>query len=201
MEHLYDIIPLNATKENGDTVKIGTAIFIKQNILVTNAHLIYDEEEKKVFDKITCFLFSKANAHTAQRETVVLKYDNNLDIAILYVLPDLTNDKDLKFGSAIKKGKSSKLNVGDKIYAIGNSVGNGIAISQGTVSLPLVKERLNEKEEYFIQLIVAIIGGNSGGAVLNKKGRLVGMTTFCKTDNPNFAYAIPIEGIMDFIKK
>lgn len=181
-----------------DTTKYkGSAIMLKSGILVTNAHVILDEEQK-VCDEIYIDFLAKGCVGVARRKAVVLKCDAELDIAVLGEIPTI------RFGStknsAIKRGSVKSLKTGDKIYSIGNPCGNGVAISQGSVSLPLVKDK-DGNGEYFIQLNIPMIGGNSGGAVLDKKGRLVGMMTYHKVANPNFGYAIPVERIIEYIEE
>ena len=74
--------------------------------------------------------------------------------------------------------KDDNVEIGDKVYAIGNSLNNGIGITEGIISVDKVNIRYNWKIQTFIQADVLIASGNSGGALLNRKGELIGITTF-----------------------
>ncbi len=195
---MHEVIELECTNHCGK-ISQGTAIMIQKGILVTNAHNIFDEDQEKIYEDIHCFFLAKNDFSTlASRKAEIIKYDKNLDIAILRIIP-----LGKETFTEIKKGKVSSLKTGDKVYAMGNSLGNGVAISPGMISVPLVKDRWgdDDDEEYFIQSTVAAIEGNSGGAILDRRGRLVGMCTFQRTENPNFEYAIPVERIMEYLKE
>ena len=82
----------------------------------------------------------------------------------------------------------------------------GISISQGIVSMPKVIIDYNEKDKEMIQADINISEGNSGGALLNQNGKLIGITTFrTKDQNGNIiygnAFAIPINDVVLYIKK
>ena len=177
--------------------KRGSAIMIKKGVLVTNAHVVLDDEGN-LYEDIYCFFLASDCVGRAARRAVIIKYDEEKDIAFLGVIPSIY------FGQgsyrAIKCGSVASLKTGDTIYAVGNSCGNGVTISIGMVSLPVVTQEFCGEENFFIQLTVPTVGGNSGGAILNKRGRLVGMVTFNRKNNPNFTFAIPIERIIEYMK-
>jgi serine protease Do len=105
-------------------------------------------------------------------EAKVVGRDPQTDIAVIKV-----DAKDLP---AITLADSSKLEVGDRVLAIGNPFGIGETVTSGIVS---AKERrvgiLADVEGYedFIQTDAAINPGNSGGALVDVDGRLVGINT------------------------
>ena len=179
-------------------VSYGTAELIsKDGMLVTNAHVITYKQslETVVFDKISVRFIDEEDF----REVKLIKYDTDLDIAVLKLG---TVDRKI---TTIKIGDDNKLNAGDNVYAIGNLSNYGLSITAGIVSIPHINVTHNDYTRNVIQCNLTISDGNSGGALLNSKGELVGLTTFrLKDDTKNtiygISYCIPINTIMEYIK-
>ncbi len=96
--------------------------------------------------------------------------DPRSDIALIQI----QNPKNL---TAIKMADSDALRVGDYTVAIGNPFGLGETVTSGIVSA-LGRSGLNaENYENFIQTDAAINRGNSGGALVNLNGELIGVST------------------------
>jgi len=118
----------------------------------------------------------------------VVGSDQDTDLAVLKLdgenLPALALDQD------------APLRVGDVVLAIGNPFGLGQAVSQGIVSA-LGRSQLHIATfEDFIQTDAAINRGNSGGALVDTQGRLVGINTAVFTqrvpDATGIGFAIPL---------
>ena len=113
--------------------------------------------------------------------------DPETDIAVLQIPA-----KDLV---AVPKGNSEELQVGDYVIAIGNPFGLGQTVTSGIVSA-LERSGLGiEGYEEFIQTDAAINPGNSGGALVDLRGRLVGINTAIvgpTGGNVGIGFAIPI---------
>jgi serine protease Do len=75
---------------------------------------------------------------------------------------------------ALQWGDSSKLEVGDPVFAVGNALGVGISVSGGIVS-GLNRDIMDSPYDDFIQTDAAINHGNSGGPLFNTKGEVVGI--------------------------
>ena len=106
---------------------------------------------------------------------VVISSDPATDLAVLQVkLPDL---------QPIALGDSDTARVGDVVLAIGNPLGFGHSVTQGIVSaLGRYGLHLNTYEDY-IQTDATIHLGNSGGALIDTSGRLLGINTLIYTAN------------------
>jgi serine protease Do/serine protease DegQ len=95
----------------------------------------------------------------------------------------------------IPLGDSSKLEVGDYVVAIGNPFGLQHTVTSGIVSA-LGRSGINpENFEDFIQTDASINMGNSGGALVNLKGELIGINTAIVSrtgDNSGIGFAIPV---------
>lgn len=130
------------------------------------------------------------------------------DVAIVSVkLSDLDNET----LSAIKIatiGDSSKLKVGNGIIAIGNALGYGQSVTTGVVSALNREVTIDNISTKMIQIDAAINGGNSGGALLNSAGEVVGINSVKYSANSSttasiegMGFAIPITDIKDLIEK
>ena len=95
----------------------------------------------------------------------------------------------------IRLGDSSKLQVGDYAFAIGNPFGVGETATMGIISATGRNGLSIEDYEDFIQTDAAINPGNSGGALLNSRGELIGINTAILSGgggNQGIGFAIPI---------
>ena len=104
----------------------------------------------------------------------------------------------------VKTGNSESLKAGEEVYAVGNASNYGIGIFKGIVSIPLINVVLDGVTRSVIQSDLTIAAGNSGGALLNARGELVGITTFRTKDNSGnviygIVYSIPINIVLEFI--
>lgn len=94
---------------------------------------------------------------------------------------------------SIKIGDSDKLKTGEVVYAIGNPLGLGNSISKGLFS------RWEEKDSTTMSYILfsaPISPGSSGGALVNSKGELIGITTGAYEEGQNLNRAIPINDVL-----
>jgi serine protease Do len=105
-------------------------------------------------------------------------------------------------------GDSSKLQVGDYVFAIGDPFGIGETATMGIVSAKGRGGLAIEDYEDFIQTDAAINPGNSGGALINARGELIGINTAILAGNgggnQGIGFAIPISmarRVMDQILK
>jgi|GEM_PF-222286 len=120
--------------------------------------------------------------------------DPDVDIAVLQI--------DAHNLTALSLSNSDQLRVGDFVVAIGNAYGNGFSASTGMVSA-LGRSGLGlERFEDFIQTDATIHPGNSGGALLNSNGALVGInTSVVASDGVGFGLAIPINLTRDVMNQ
>ena len=81
----------------------------------------------------------------------------------------------------------------------------GLSISQGVIGIPLVNIQYSNITRSVIQCDLTITDGNSGGALFDENGKLVGVTTFRTKDNSGnvvygIAYCIPAHMVVEYIK-
>lgn len=197
-DSLKNVVELKAESESVGN-SYGTAEIIdNQGRLVTNAHVVTYKsgEATREFEHY----FIRFSTETDYREVNLIKYDVENDIALLQII-DITG---LKL-EPIKIGDNSSLEAGAKVYAIGNAANYGIGIFEGIVSNPLVNIDADGVKKSVIQADLTIAAGNSGGALIDANGMLVGITTFRTRDQAGnviygIVYSLPINIVMNFVK-
>jgi serine protease Do/serine protease DegQ len=154
----------------------GVIVDADKGFIITNAHVVEDA---------TDILVTLADDRTVPAQ--VKARDERSDIALLQVKPGNLVD--------IPLGDSTKLEVGDYVVAIGNPFGLQHTVTSGIVSA-LGRSGINpDNFEDFIQTDASINMGNSGGALVNLKGELVGINTAIVSrtgDNSGIGFAIPV---------
>ena len=137
---------------------LGSGVVVSQDgYLVTNWHVIRDADQVVV---------QLADGRVA--EPRILGADPETDLALLKIdLPDLP---------AIELGRSDTLEIGEVVLAIGNSYGLSQTVTLGIISATGRGLGLTNFEN-FIQTDAAINIGNSGGALVNTQGKLIGINT------------------------
>ncbi|MDT8343146.1 MAG: Do family serine endopeptidase [Thermohalobaculum sp.] len=140
---------------------LGSGVIVDpKGIVVSNNHVVGDADE------ITVVLHDRR-----EFEARVIFTDEAADLAIL----ELDGAQDLP---TLDLRDSDTLEVGDLVLAIGNPFGVGQTVTSGIISgLARSTGRAAAQQGYFIQTDAAINPGNSGGALVDMKGRLVGINT------------------------
>jgi serine peptidase DegS len=171
------------------TTSIGSAVIIDtQGYLVTNYHVMAGFTEIRL---------QLADGRFASPE--VVGTDAETDLALLKV--------DIGALPAIPLGRSDVLRIGDVVLAIGNPYGLSKTVTQGIVSATGRGNMELLTFENFIQTDAAINEGNSGGALIDANGRLVGINTAVLAQDAGtegIGFAIPVDlvrGVAEEIKK
>ncbi len=166
----------NAQQQKFMALGSGVIIDAAKGYVVTNNHVVDNATTIKV-------QLSDGRKFDAK----VVGKDPRSDIALIQI-------QDPKNLTAIKLADSDALRVGDYTVAIGNPFGLGETVTSGIVSA-LGRSGLNvENYENFIQTDAAINRGNSGGALVNLNGELIGINTAILAPdggNIGIGFAIP----------
>lgn len=199
------------TSSAGSGVIIGLNKEAGNAYIVTNYHVIYNSESNSdthISDSIYLYTYGALNMYSTKtgkdedgdgiRATYVggaMDYD----IAILEVSgSEFIQNNDVRVA---KIGNSENVKVGEKVYAIGNPDGAGIAVTSGIVSVESEyismssTDGANREVSYRVMRTDAAINhGNSGGALFNAQGELIGITNAknASDDVDNMGYALPI---------
>ena len=178
----------------------GSGIIVSKTddelLILTNNHVIEDAEELSVQ-----FINEKSVDATVKGTS------EKRDVAIISVkLKDLDDDTISKIKIATL-GDSNSLKVGNGIIAIGNALGYGQSVTTGVVSALNREVTIDNTTNKMIQIDAAINGGNSGGALLNSKGEVVGInsakySSSVTSSSPSIegmGFAIPITDVKELI--
>ncbi len=141
-------------------------VMTKDGYIITNWHVVIDEETGKAFDRIDV----TTSAEKTYEDAKVIGADESTDLAVIKVDAD-----DL---SAAEFGDSSKLVMGARVLTLGNAGGLQWSASQGIIS-GLARD-VYEDTGYSIKCLqtdAAINPGNSGGPLLNNNGQVVGINS------------------------
>jgi serine protease DegQ len=161
----------------------GVIIDADKGYIVTNNHVIEGADEIKIG-------LNDGREVTAK----LMGADSESDIALLQI--------EAKNLTAIKPTNSDEIRVGDFAVAIGNPFGLGQTVTSGIVSA-LGRSGLGiEMLENFIQTDAAINSGNSGGALVNLNGELIGINTAIVAPNGGnvgIGFAIPANMVHNLV--
>lgn len=172
------------TTTGGTSEGAGSGVIVKSNgYIVTNYHVI---------DGATTIAVRLHNGKSYSAS--VVGYDEQTDIAVLKIDATKLN--------AVTIGRSSKLSVGDLAVVIGNPLGKlGGTVTSGIISAKDRKIELENRTRTLIQTDASINEGNSGGALFNGRGELVGIVVAkgSGTGIEGLGFAIPIDSVASSI--
>ena len=188
LRQLFGYPPLNREKSEEKIVPFGMGsgvVVSADGYILTNNHVITDRGGNLV-DEIT-IEFNDGGTFDA----TIIGRDPQTDVAVLKIVND---EQAFPF---ITLANSDLSRVGDVIFAIGNPLGLGHTVSSGIISALGRSDLgiLGYGSENFIQVDAPINQGNSGGALVDAKGRLIGLNTaiYSSTgDNIGIGFSIPI---------
>jgi len=163
----------------------GTGFIISdEGYIVTNAHVLADKEGR---------LALGIQAITYEQETFevdFIGYDGDYDIALLKIGGDYDS---LRFAD------SDDVQIGEKVIAIGNPLGLQFSVTEGIVSA--VHRTGINKQEVYIQTDAALNPGNSGGPLINKEGRVIGINNFKVGSGESLGFALESNYIEEIINE
>ena len=180
----------------------GSGIIVDQTdselLIVTNNHVVENSDSLRI-------QFDGMDTKNAV-EGYIKGTDSTADVAVVAVkLKDIPKDT----LNTIKKatlGDSDTVSVGEGVVAIGNALGYGQSVTTGVISAKDREVTVQEKKMKLLQTDAAINGGNSGGALLNAKGEVIGINVAkYSSDGTSSAsvegmgFAIPISSVKSII--
>lgn len=177
------------SKNSGSATAEGSGVIISEDgYILTNNHVISSSSSSSYYElgdatSIKVYLY---NDETPYLATIVGK-DEQSDLAVVKIEKDgLT---------AAELGDSSSIQVGEWCMAIGNPLGMKSSVTTGTISA--VNREVTEEDGQVLNVIqtcAAINSGNSGGALVNSQGQVIGINTMkaSGTGIEGVGFAIPI---------
>lgn len=187
---LPSVVCVTADQGNG-SASVGSGVVLTQSgYIVTNFHIIQGGVSLNVG------LLSS----TANYDAKLVGYDEELDLAVLKI--------EAQGLTPARLGSSDQLSVGDSVYAIGNPMGylHG-TMTEGIISSPTRTIQVDGKDMNLLQTSAALNSGNSGGALTNAYGQVVGITSAKITGVENdtviegLGLVIPINDTIPFLNQ
>lgn len=170
------VIMLSCYDKNGELYATGSAFAaFEAGVFITNFHVIEGEvySIKAQMETGLEFSISSVVAYDEERDIAILRTESNTGLAPLPL------------------GKSSDMEKGEKVIAIGSPLGLINTLSTGLYSGTLTDGQV------FLQFSAGISHGSSGGALFNDKGEVVGITSASYTEGQNLNLAIPIDDAVE----
>lgn len=181
----------------------GTGIIIGKTdtelLIVTNNHVVAGS------DTLTVAFTDESTVEANIKGT-----DAQYDVAVIAVPIENISDDTLDAISVATLGDSTSLKVGEPAIAIGNALGYGQSVTTGVISalnrsVSMTNEETRDTQESGVKLIqtdAAINEGNSGGALVNVNGEVIGINSSKLVGDSveGIGYAIPISDVGDLIE-
>jgi S1-C subfamily serine protease len=159
-----------------DGVATGSGFAIGDRRVVTNHHVVVDAEEVTV------------RSRGRRVRATVVGSDPSTDLALLRVRP-----RQARSVEALPLGDSGEVRPGDAAVVIGNPLGLARTLTAGVVSA--TDRRIDAPDGFpirdAIQTDAAVNPGNSGGPVLDARGRVIGVISQSRSDG--IAFAVPVD--------
>lgn len=179
----------------------GSGIIVGKNdtelLIVTNNHVI---------EGATSLSVQFTNDVSIDRAYVKGTSADN-DIAVVAIPLESIDDKTIGYIKIATLGDSDKMKVGEGVIAIGNALGYGQSLTVGYISAKDRDITIDKNTLTVIQTDAAINGGNSGGALLNMNGEVIGINVAKSSSSSSseasvegMGYAIPISHAKDIIE-
>ena len=189
----YDVNYFGMTKA---TAGSGSGVIISEDgYILTNNHVISSADSSSFYQvsdakSITVKIYGDETEYPAE----IVGTDSQTDLAVLKI--DKTGLQ------AAELGDSSSVQIGEFVLAIGNPYNLDFSVTAGIISA-LNREMTVDSTTYkVIQADCAINSGNSGGALVNSKGQVIGITTLklSGTGIEGVSFAIPINDTISIYK-
>lgn len=178
----------NSTSDTYTVSSIGSAVVIGTGLLLTNAHVIFDEDQMGPSD-----FYEICRTLDFKKKTVcfttadLLAYDETNDLALL----KFYQPSDLPVAPIFQE---KNINIGAGLILYGYP-------SIGWENITRTEWKVAGFEDSFYKIDGAVDHGNSWGWAFNKYGELVGIPSRVTSDNAVIGYMIPISVIHDFLAK
>ncbi|MGN1299690.1 MAG: S1C family serine protease [Candidatus Scatovivens sp.] len=189
---------INSVFGQSSATATGSGIILTSDgYIVTNNHVISSESSSSYYQitNANSIVVKLYNDSTEYKATIV-GTDSYTDLAIIKI--------DATGLTPATLGNSDDLKVGEFVMAIGNPLGLDTTVTSGIVSA-LDREVEDEEGNIYttIQTDAAINSGNSGGALVNSKGQVVGINSMklSGTDIEGIGFAIPISSATNVINQ
>ncbi|BCR22199.1 trypsin-like peptidase domain-containing protein [Borrelia sp. HM] len=167
-------------------VALGSAFVIdsSKGYALTNYHVISSQVDKE-YNGVSNLYVRHPRGKGEKLPAKVISYSKEMDLALIEVPFKLEHQFNLSY--------SVNINIGDRIYAMGSPMGLEKSITSGIIS-GKNRNLLSVGDSY--QIDAAISPGNSGGPVINEKGKFVGISFAGILHAPGLNFVIPSKWVL-----
>lgn len=193
----------------------GTLVDLEQRLILTNHHCVdarirretieqvdsdgtIHKVERRIYKTVPVSQRSYANFEevgSATYITDIVAEDEDRDLALIQIkaasIPHTFSTQLLPVGVDIVRG--------EQVYAVGNPYLLDASVTRGIISNLARKLRVGGQEHEYLQMSAPIFGGNSGGALYNDVGQMVGIPAASAAGGGSLAFAIRIDTIREFL--
>ena len=178
------------SKSQENELGLGTGFIVSENgYIISNAHVAGEKFSR-------CYVTLENGINYDGK---VVWSDSNLDLAVVKI--------EAKNLPCVVLGDSSKIRVGETVYAIGNPIGYEFrrTVTSGIISAKNRTIKIDEKDKSsymtdLIQKVATINPGNSGGPLIYPNGDVIGINTVKISSAEGIGFAIPINIIKQIIQ-
>jgi len=171
-------------------------VWINTNIILTAAHCVDNDTNVVVGDKVEYLVYEDVGDlvelnNVKSRSGVVIKFNKEIDLAMIGTINTPKHFITLR--------GQRRIRVGEHVNVVGQTAGLWFSFSEGVVGhLPRTMIGANDKMNVYLQVSAPVWFGNSGGAVWDDNGNLLGIASFI-TRAPNMAFFVDRSIIEKFI--
>ena len=156
----------------------GTGFLIEENgYVVTNAHVMENAKSAGIY-----------TYDGEMHQVSLIGTNSEMDVCLLKIQGTYP---------ALKLGNSNDVSIGESVIAIGNPLGLQFSVTEGIISA-IHREGANGLEAYF-QTDAALNPGNSGGPLIDKQGKAIGINNFKTSEGESLGFALESNWLKDTI--
>ena len=183
-KHLYEEVSQSIVAVTGSDSKYGKrsigagSIIHKDGLILTNAHIIFNKENKRPFKNLFIILKPDQVTGNLKNDTSrmyrseLLHYSLKLDLALMKIM-----SASVPLPRPINFADSTFVSIGDPVLAIGHPENGGLwSLTTGTISSKINNYQKIPGKNVF-QTETSLNRGNSGGPLIDENGRLVGVNS------------------------
>jgi len=161
---------------NGQVQSLGSGFLVSPNVIATNYHVIENSYSGyvKLVNEDVLYEIEGVVGYNIQYDLALIKISNNIGTQVSY--------------------KSSSIDIGQKIFAIGNPLG-----LEGTISDGIISGLRNIDGVPYLQISAPISPGNSGGPVVDENGDVIGVATYTYSEGQNLNFAVPVKYVRELL--
>ena len=185
------IVGISKLKQSGSSIFVSNAeekLGLGSGVIITDNGYILTNQHVAGNKYSSCYVtLDDGNTYDGN----VVWADSNIDLAIVKI-----NKASLEY---LELGDSESINLADDVYAIGNPLGLAFqkTVTKGIISamnrtIKIEEENQNVYMEDLIQTDATINEGNSGGALVNSKGELIGINSVKISNAEGIGFAVPV---------